>query len=84
MQRLDLIRQRLQHAFSPTQLDIMDDSHKHVGHAGAQGGAGHYSVTILAECFKNLSRIEAHRKIYAVLDDLIPEHIHALRIKIVQ
>jgi BolA protein len=82
MNRINLIRERLQQAFSPIQLEVIDDSHKHIGHAGAQGGAGHYTVTILADCFKNLSRVEAHRKIYDALDDLIPDQIHALRIKI--
>lgn len=82
MQRLNLIRERLQNAFSPSMLEILDDSEKHKGHAGAENGAGHYTVIISAACFKNISRIEAHRKIYAVLDDLIPHEIHALKIKI--
>lgn len=80
--RISVIRERLEQAFSPTTLEVIDDSHKHVGHAGAQGGAGHYTVIISAECFKSDSRVAAHQKIYAVLDDLIPHQIHALRIKI--
>lgn len=82
MQRNEIIKQRLQQAFSPAQLDVIDDSDQHKGHAGSRGGAGHYTVLISAQCFQNLSRIEAHRKIYEVLDDLIPDQIHALRIKI--
>ncbi len=77
-----IIRKRLQAAFSPEKLEVIDESHKHKGHAGSQNGAGHYAVTISAECFKNLSRVDAHREVYRVLSDLIPEKVHALSIKI--
>lgn len=79
--RIPLIQQRLQAAFMPTQIEIQDDSAQHRGHAGSQGGAGHYTVIIQADCFKGLSRVEVHRKIYEVLQDMIPAQIHALRIK---
>ncbi|MHB1949724.1 MAG: BolA family protein [Gammaproteobacteria bacterium] len=84
MQRIEIIRQRLQHAFAPEQLEILDDSEQHKGHAGSRGGAGHYTVIIAADCFNNLSRVDSHRKIYAVLQDLIPHEIHALKINIVK
>jgi BolA protein len=78
--RIKLIEQRLQQAFSPHYLEVIDDSEQHKGHAGSQGGAGHYTVIIGADVLGNLTRIEAHRKIYHVLADLIPLQIHALRI----
>lgn len=78
----DIIRERLEKNFSPKQLTIIDDSEKHKGHPGARGGGLHFTVIIAADCFKNCSRIEAHRQIYQVLNDLIPEKIHALSIKI--
>ncbi len=81
-QRIDLIKERLQHAFSPMHLELIDDSEKHRGHVGNQGGAGHYTLKISAACFQNMARLEAHRKIYAVLSDLIPNEIHALQIKV--
>jgi len=80
MNRIKTIRTRLQQAFSPTHLEVLDESHQHIGHAGSQGGAGHYAIVITATCFAGLSRVEIHRKIYAVLADLIPHEIHALRI----
>lgn len=82
--RLVTIQQRLQTAFSPEKLEVIDDSDKHKGHAGSQNGAGHYTIIIVTECFKDVPRIEAHREIYRVLDDLIPEQIHALQIKILR
>lgn len=81
-QRMLIIRERLQKAFSPSQLVVIDDSEQHRGHPGASGGAGHYTVEIAADCFTNKSRVDAHRKIYQELSDLIPQEIHALRIKV--
>jgi BolA protein len=80
-ERIIIIRERLQAAFSPEKLDISDDSAAHVGHVGSQGGAGHYTVMISASCFKDMTRVAAHRVIYDCLADLIPEEIHALQIK---
>lgn len=77
-----VIHERLQQAFSPIQLEVIDDSEKHKGHVGSRGGAGHYTIKIHADCFKGKSRIAAHREIYKALDDLIPDRIHALQIKI--
>ena len=78
--RIRLIRERLQHAFNPSHLEVIDDSEQHRGHQGAEGGAGHYTVIISAACLSNQSRVAAHRDIYRVLNDLIPGQIHALKI----
>lgn len=82
MQRMEIIRQRLQNAFKPSVLEVIDDSDKHKGHVGSRGGAGHYTIIISNESFQHLTRVAAHQKIYAVLADLIPEQIHALQIRI--
>jgi len=81
-QRLVMIRERLQNKFSPRLLEVIDDSHLHKGHAGAKDGAGHYTVNIQADYFNGKSRVSAHREIYAVLDDLIPREIHAVKISL--
>lgn len=80
--RLELIRYRLQSAFSPSHLEVIDESDKHMGHAGHQGGERHFAIVIAAERLNNLPRLEAHRAIYTLFTDLIPEQIHALKIKI--
>jgi len=75
--RIALIRTRLS-VLEPTALDIRDDSHLHAGHAGAQGGAGHYHVHIATARFEGLTRVARHRLVYDLLQDLIPHPIHAL------
>jgi len=75
--RIALIRARLA-ALSPLELDIQDESHLHAGHAGSQGGAGHYRVRIVAADFAGLSPVARHRLVYDRLSDLIPHTIHAL------
>lgn len=74
-----LIRERLA-ALQPVHLRIEDESHLHAGHAGAQGGAGHYRVYIAAECFRGKSPVARHRLVYDRLTDLIPHPVHALAI----
>ncbi len=83
-ERVALIKQRLTAKFSPSQLDVVDDSAQHVGHAGAKGGAGHYTVMIASEDFKNKSRVTVHSDIYAELQDLMPHEVHALQIKVIK
>jgi BolA protein len=78
--RSQIITTRLQAAFTPTALWVEDESHLHIGHAGSASGAGHFHVHIQAAGLSGLSRLQAHRAIYAVLADLIPDEIHALSI----
>lgn len=80
--RIPEIRERIEAALNPTQLEIIDDSHKHIGHAGAAGGGGHYTVKISSAVFSGKSRLEQHRLIYAALGELMDREIHALRIKV--
>lgn len=65
----------------PTALEIHDDSAEHVGHAGAAGGGGHFSLLIVSKAFSGISRRERHQKVYACVDDLMPHAVHALSIK---
>lgn len=73
----------LDQAFSPSHLIIEDESHHHVGHAGAQNGAGHFKITISSDFFKNKTRVQCHQMIYDALDSLMDHDIHALIIKII-
>ena len=79
-ERVELIRQRLEAGFSPTHLQVKDQSHLHAGHAGARDGMGHFEVTIVAGDFEGKSRIERHRLVYEELGALMQTDIHALKI----
>jgi BolA protein len=79
--RVERIRSCLTQAFQPQQLDVVDDSHKHAGHAGAQSGGGHFNVLIVSEAFAGQSLIQRHRAVYAALGELMQQEIHALSIQ---
>lgn len=79
------IHQRLEHIlreqFSPTYLDIQDDSHKHAGHGGSrEGGETHFRVTLSAEAFIGQPRVSRQRAVMAAVKPLMDERIHALQL----
>lgn len=74
------MRGRLEAALAPEFLEIEDQGHLHVGHAGARDGRGHFHVTVVSEKFAGLSRVARHRAVYAALGDLMQTDIHALAI----
>jgi len=78
--RVTKIRERLEAAFAPATLEITDDSHRHVGHAGARDGRGHFSVRIVAARFAGARPLERHRLVYEALGDLMLTDIHALSV----
>jgi BolA protein len=73
------IEATLRQALAPVALDVVDDSHKHAGHAGAREGR-HFSVAITSARFAGLSRVARHRLVYDALHTLMPQGIHALAI----
>ena len=80
-QRLALIRQRLEEALHPSQLEIIDESDQHIGHAGAASGGGHFSVMIVSSRFTGYPPLKRHRLVYDALGELMRNEIHALSIK---
>ena len=77
-ERVELIRSRLQTAFEPEELDVVDDSHRHAGHVGARDGRGHFQVRIVSSRFTGKRTVERHRMVYAALGSLMQTDIHAL------
>lgn len=80
-QRIAMIRERLTTALSPVLLDIIDDSHKHAGHAGARAGGGHFIVKIVSATFTGQGLLQRHRLVYEALGDAMHKEIHALSIQ---
>jgi len=65
----------------PVQLEIIDDSHKHAGHAGAREGGGHYVLRIVSAQFAGKNTVARHRMIYSAMGDLMKREIHALTLQ---
>jgi BolA protein len=80
-ERVAAIRARLEAAFRPQALEIVDDSRKHAGHAGAKDGRGHFGVRIVSAAFAGQPPLARHRAVYAALGELMTTDIHALQIE---
>lgn len=78
-QTVDLMRERLA-TLAPLAIEITDDSALHAGHAGAQGGGGHYRLAIVSDVFAGKNTVARHRLIYDALGDMMQNRIHALGI----
>lgn len=79
---IDAIQNKLTAAFQPTRLEIVDDSHRHAGHAGArEGGESHFNVTIEAPAFSGANRVARQRMVYHALAEELAGPVHALSVK---
>lgn len=79
-ERAKAIERMLRESFAPSELQVKDQSHLHVGHAGAKEGKGHFEVTIVSDKFNDAGRIARHRMIYDALGPYMDSDIHALQI----
>jgi BolA protein len=81
MRTVDTLTRKLNEAFAPQSLNVVDESHQHAGHAGARpGGQTHFRVYIVSEAFKGKTRIDRHRMINQILADDLAAGVHALAI----
>jgi BolA protein len=80
-QRPAAIEAALRAALAPIRLDLVDESHKHAGHAGARDGRSHFDLLIISEAFRGLAPLARHRRVYAALGDLMATDVHALAIR---
>jgi BolA protein len=83
MRVADNIRQKLTTAFAPQSLEVVDESHRHAGHAGAtrddgSRGETHFHVRLVTAAFDGVSRVERQRRVYAALADELKGPVHAL------
>jgi BolA protein len=82
----DTIKAKLNAAFSPISLEVVDESLKHAGHAHAATGPGragsagetHFRVKVVSEAFSGKSRVDRHRAINAALAQELGAGVHAL------
>jgi BolA family transcriptional regulator, general stress-responsive regulator len=75
----ETIRRKLTERLAPSRLEIVDESHRHAGHAGARPeGETHFAVTIAAAEFTGLNRVARQRLVYDILADELASRVHAL------
>ncbi len=78
----ETIRHKLHAAFSPIRLDVVDDSDRHAGHAGArEGGESHFTVILESAAFAGVNRVQRQRMVYGALAEELAGPIHALSLK---
>ncbi|HET8995479.1 MAG TPA: BolA family protein [Acetobacteraceae bacterium] len=77
--RAERLESALRTAFAPERLEVVDDSARHAGHAGAQpGGQTHYSVLVVSEAFRGMNRVARSRAVHAALEQEFAGGMHAL------
>ena len=79
----DALRARLEETLAPTQLEVLDESADHLGHAGQDGtGAGtHFRVRIASPLFDGRPKVARHRLVYDALREFLDRGLHALAIE---
>jgi len=76
------LQRKLEEAFAPAIVEVVDDSAKHHGHAGARpGGESHFNVMIVSPVFEGLGRVERQRRVNRALAEELAGPVHALSIK---
>ncbi len=75
------IERRLKEALNPVHLEVIDESHRHAGHAGAHPeGESHFHVVIVSSAFAGKPLVQRHRLVNEALGDLLHDRVHALAI----
>jgi BolA family transcriptional regulator, general stress-responsive regulator len=81
--RLNIIHSRLEAEFSPLLLTIHNQSDQHLGHSGHDGGGeSHFEVILVSPVFEGLARVERQKRVYAILNDLFAQGLHALSLQL--
>jgi len=81
-ERMAKIDSLLRAAFEPTELEVIDDGHRHIGHAGARDGRGHFVVRMVSAHFLGMAPLARHRAVYGALGTMMDTDIHALSLKL--
>jgi BolA protein len=79
--RMTTLRERLTETLRPESLEIVDESARHAGHAGAASGGGHFIVNIVSAAFEGKNLVQRHRMVYDAVGNMMHTEIHALSIQ---
>lgn len=79
----DDITEKLQQAFNPTALEVIDESHHHAGHSGwREGGESHFRVRMTAAAFAEMNRVARSRAVHKALEEELAGPVHALALEL--
>lgn len=82
MKLIEQISEKLRNSMDIEHLEIIDDSHLHIGHREATADKLHITINIQSKELSNLNRLQQHRKIYNALGTHVSKNLHAIRIKV--
>ncbi len=83
MSVVDEIKSKLEAAFTPTALEVINESHQHAGHAGHDGaGESHFRVVIVADVFADMNHLKRHRAVHGAIGADLIGRIHALALEV--
>jgi len=73
------MKQKLRNELSPQILDLVDESYRHAGHAGANPeGESHFDLLVVSDRFDGLNRVQRQRLVFGVLEEEMKGRVHAL------
>lgn len=75
------IERKMKEALRAIFVEVIDESWKHAGHAGAASGGGHFILQVVSDCFDGISLLDRNRMVFSILKDEMGREIHALTIK---
>lgn len=75
------IEQKIREALAASHVEVIDESWKHAGHAGAAAGGGHFILSVVSERFEGISLLDRNRLVFQILDQELKGAIHALTVK---
>ena len=77
----EALEEKLRESLDASHVEVIDESHLHAGHAGAQDGGRHFRAIIVSEKFAGLSRVRSQQLVYQSVEVWMGKEIHALSMK---
>lgn len=75
------IERKMREALRAVFVEVIDESWKHAGHAGAASGGGHFILQVVSDRFDGISLLDRNRMVFSALKEEMGKEIHALAIK---
>ena len=77
----DALEEKIRDSLDASHVEVIDESHLHAGHAGAQDGGRHFRAIIVSEKFAGLNRVRSQQLVYQSVEEWMGKEIHALSMK---